>query len=76
MKHILKPLVCICLIAFTGRLHAQALQEDYQKIAGNFALAYSGIAEKGYRMGYINTPITPKHIPPETSTSEGWNTAM
>ena len=60
MKHILKPLVCICLIAFTGRLHAQALQEDYQKIAGNFALAYSGIAENGYRTGYINTPYYPE----------------
>jgi hypothetical protein len=60
MKHILKPLVCIGLIAFTGGLHAQALQEDSQKIAGNFALAYSGIAENGYRTGYINTPYYPE----------------
>ena len=59
MKHILKPLVCICLIAFTGQLHAQALQEDYQTIAGNFALAYNGIVEKGYRTGYTNTPYYP-----------------
>ena len=56
MKHILKPLVCICLIVLTGRLHAQTLQEDYEAIAGNFALAYNGIVEKGYRIGYINTP--------------------
>ena len=60
MKHILKPLVCICLIVLTGRLHAQTLQEDYEAIAGNFALAYNGIVEKGYRIGYINTPYYPE----------------
>ena len=60
MKHILKPLVCICLIAFTERLYAQTSPEDYQAIAGNFALAYSGIVEKGYHTGYISTPYYPE----------------
>lgn len=60
MKHILKTLVCICLIAFTGRIYAQTSPEDYQAIAGNFALAYSGIVEKGYHTGYISTPYYPE----------------
>ena len=71
MKHILKPLVCICLIVLTGRLHAQTLQEDYQAIAGNFALAYNGIVEKGYRIGYINTPYYPEEYTAGSFTYRG-----
>ena len=71
MKHILKPLVYICLIVLTGRLHAQTLQEDYQAIAGNFALAYNGIVEKGYRIGYINTPYYPEEYTAGSFTYRG-----
>lgn len=71
MKHILKPLVCICLIVLTGRLHAQTLQQDYEAIAGNFALAYNGIVEKGYRIGYINTPYHPEEYTAGSFTYRG-----
>lgn len=60
MKYILKLLVCISLIVFTGQLHAQHTLEDYQAAAGNFALAYNGIVEKGYRVGYVSTPYYPQ----------------
>lgn len=59
MKHLLRTIVCICLIALAGQLHAQTAKEDYQTMAGNFALAYNGIVEKGYRVGYTNTPYYP-----------------
>ncbi len=60
MKHILKPLLCICLITLTGRIYAQTSKEGYQTIAGNFALAFNGIVEKGYHTGYFNTPYYPE----------------
>ena len=60
MKNILKPLACICMIALTGQLQAQITDKVYQDQAGNFALAYNGIAEKGYHTGYTNTPYYPE----------------
>ena len=60
MKNILKPLACICMIALTGQLQAQITDKVYQNQAGNFALAYNGIAEKGYHIGYTNTPYYPE----------------
>ena len=60
MRHTLKLLVCICLLMLSGQLHAQMTSENYQQKAGNFALAFNGIIEKGYRVGYANTTYYPK----------------
>ena len=60
MKNILKPWVCICLLMLSGQLCAQTTAEAYQKKAGNFAQAFNGVIEKGYRVGYTNTPYYPQ----------------
>ena len=59
MKYTLKSWVCICLLILSGQLFAQTATEAYRQKAGNFALAYTGIVEKGYRVGYVNTPYYP-----------------
>ena len=59
MKNTLKSLTYICLFILGGQLHAQTVSEIYQQKTGNFALAYTGIIEKGYRVGYVNTPYYP-----------------
>lgn len=59
MKHTQKLLACVCLFFLSGQLFAQKATEIYQQKAGNFALAYTGIVEKGYRVGYVNTPYYP-----------------
>ena len=59
MKNTLKSLTYICLFILGGQLHAQTVSEIYQQKTGNFALAYTGIIEKGYRVGYVNTPYDP-----------------
>ena len=59
MKNTLKSLAYICLFILGGQLHAQTVSEIYQQKTGNFALAYTGIIEKGYRVGYVNTPYYP-----------------
>lgn len=59
MRYTLKLHVCICMITLTGQLQAQITDKAYQNQAGNFALVYNGIAEKGYRVGYTNTPYHP-----------------
>lgn len=61
MRNTLKSLACICLLLILDRpLYAQTSADTYQQKAGNFALAFNGIIEKGYRMGYINTPYYPQ----------------
>ena len=60
MKHTLKALICLCLLSLSGFLHAQTPATAYQPKAGNFALAFNGIIEKGYRVGYVNTPYYPQ----------------
>ena len=59
MKHTYRLLACICLFFLSGQLFAQTATEAYRQKAGNFALAYTGIVEKGYRVGYVNTPYYP-----------------
>ena len=59
MKHTLKSLFCICLLMMGGQLYAQTTAESYQKKAGNFAQAFNGVIEKGYQIGYTNTPYYP-----------------
>lgn len=60
MKHTLKSLFCICLLMMGGQLYAQTTAESYQKKAGNFAQAFNGVIEKGYQIGYTNTPYYPQ----------------
>lgn len=59
MKHTYRLLACACLFFLSGQLFAQTATEAYRQKAGNFALAYTGIVEKGYRVGYVNTPYYP-----------------
>ena len=47
MKSTLKSLVCICMFMLGGQLYAQTTAETYQKNAGNFAQASTGVVEKG-----------------------------
>ena len=60
MKNTLRFLVCVCLFCMTGILQAQTAAESYQQKAGNFALVFNGTIEKGYRLGYVNTPYYPQ----------------
>lgn len=60
MESTVKSLVCICLFMLSGQLYAQTSAETYQQKAGNFALAFNGIIEKGYRVGYASTPYYPQ----------------
>ena len=53
-------LICISLLLLCNGLHAQTSTPAYQQKAGNFALAFSGVIEKGYRVGYVNTPYYPE----------------
>ena len=59
MKNTLSTIICISLLLLGSHLHAQTPVQAYQQKAGNFALAYTGIIEKGYRVGYVNTPYYP-----------------
>lgn len=60
MKHTLRLVIGICLLFLSGQLYAQTATETYHQKAGNFALAFNGVAEKGYRVGYANTPYHPQ----------------
>lgn len=62
MKSTLKSLVCICMFMLGGQLYTQTTAETYQKKAGNFAQAFNGVIEKGYRVGYANTPYYPQEF--------------
>lgn len=60
MKYTFKSCICICLLILSGQLYAQTTAASYQQKVGNYALAFNGIIEKGYRMGYANTPYYPQ----------------
>lgn len=59
MKSTLSALICISLLLLGSHLHAQTPTPAYQQKAGNFSLAFSGVVENGYRVGYVNTPYYP-----------------
>lgn len=59
MKNTLSAILCISLLLLGSHLHAQTSAQAYQQKAGNFSLAFSGVVEKGYRVGYVNTPYYP-----------------
>ena len=59
MKNTLSTIICISLLLLGSHLHAQTPVQAYQQKAGNFSLAFSGVVEKGYRVGYVNTPYYP-----------------
>ena len=59
MKNTLSAIICISLLLLGSHLHAQTPVQAYQQKAGNFSLAFSGVVEKGYRVGYVNTPYYP-----------------
>lgn len=71
MKNTIKALAYICLFIVSGQLHAQTATEIYQQKADNFALAYTGIVEKGYRVGYVNTPYYPTDYAPGSLVYRG-----
>ena len=60
MRNALKSWVCLCLFMLSGQLYAQTVSKVYQQQAGNHALAFNSIVEKGYRRGYANTPYYPQ----------------
>ena len=60
MKNKKGILLCLCLLATALSLQAQTTDRNYQQKAGNFALGFNGVIEKGYRVGYVNTPYYPE----------------
>ena len=70
MKHTLKALVYLCLFTLSGQLYAQT-STTYQSKAGNFALAFNGTVEKGYRVGYVSTPYYPQEYTPGSFVYRG-----
>lgn len=71
MKNKLKTILSIAFLALTGQLYAQSPGEGYQAQAGNFALVYNGVVEKGYRIGYISTPYYPQEYTAGSFTFRG-----
>ena len=62
MKNKKGILLCLCLLATALSLQAQTTDRNYQQKAGNFALGFNGVIEKGYRVGYANTPYYPQEF--------------
>ena len=60
MKNKKGILLCLCLLATALSLQAQTTDKNYQQKAGNFALGFNGVIEKGYPVGYVNTPYYPE----------------
>lgn len=71
MKNTLSAIICISLLLLSSHLHAQTPVQAYQQKAGNFSLVFSGIVEKGYRVGYVNTPYYPEEYTPGSFVYRG-----
>lgn len=59
------------MIALSARAQSVKDKELYLKEAGNFALLYQGILEKGYTRGYVNTPYYPQEYETGNLVYEG-----
>lgn len=71
MKNTFVSLIYVYLLLVSGILYAQNPTKTYQEKAGNFALAFTGIVEKGYRTGYVNTPYYPTEYTSGSLTYRG-----